>query len=127
MTRDCTSAACAQAIKGGDWARGLSPIPVRTVQKLRLRGPVAGFKLGADERLQCCLTTETVPVRKIEHIENQIRELSKAEFAELRDWILDQDWQAWDAKIESDIRSGKLDSAVAEAQAEFNAGRSRQH
>ena len=64
-------------------------------------------------------------MRKVEHIERQIRELSQAEFAELRDWILEQDWKAWDAKIEADARSGKLDNAVAEAQADFNAGRSR--
>jgi hypothetical protein len=64
-------------------------------------------------------------VRKVEHIEGQIRELSQAEFAELRDWILEQDWAAWDAQIEADARSGKLDNAVAEARADFDAGRSR--
>ncbi len=33
-------------------------------------------------------------MRNIEHIEQQIRELSAREFAELRDWVLEQDWQA---------------------------------
>ncbi len=33
-------------------------------------------------------------MRKLEYIEQQIRELSAREFAELRDWVLDQDWQA---------------------------------
>lgn len=64
-------------------------------------------------------------VRKVEHIEQQIRELSAPEFAELRDWVLEQDWHAWDVKIESDARAGKLDAVLAEAQADYLAGRSR--
>ena len=65
-------------------------------------------------------------MRKVEHIEQQIRELSAAEFAELRDWVLEQDWQAWDTQIESDARAGKLDEVVAEAKADYRAGRSRE-
>ncbi|MES3007867.1 MAG: hypothetical protein V4751_08865 [Pseudomonadota bacterium] len=65
-------------------------------------------------------------MRKIEHIEQQIRELSAREFAELRDWVLEQDWQAWDAQIESDSRTGKLDKVLAEARADYLAGRSRE-
>ncbi len=64
-------------------------------------------------------------MRKVEHIEQQIRELSAPEFSELRDWVLAQDWAAWDAKIEADSRSGKLDKLVSDAQADYNAGRSR--
>ena len=64
-------------------------------------------------------------MRKIEHIEQQIRELSAPEFTELRDWLLDQDWKSWDAKVESDLRSGKLDRLVAEAKADYAAGRAR--
>jgi hypothetical protein len=48
-------------------------------------------------------------------IEQQIRELSAGEFSELRDWVLEQDLSAWDAKIEADSRAGKLDALVAEA------------
>lgn len=64
-------------------------------------------------------------MRKIEEIEAQIQRLSREEFAELREWFLEQDWQAWDAQIEADAAAGKLDSMVAEAQAEYRAGRSR--
>lgn len=64
-------------------------------------------------------------MRKLDDIERQIRELSRAEFAELREWLLAQDWKAWDAQIESDSRTGKLDELVAEAQADYAAGRSR--
>jgi hypothetical protein len=64
-------------------------------------------------------------MRKIEQIEQQIRELSAGEFSELRDWVLEQDVSAWDAKIEADSRAGKLDALVAEAEADYVAGRSR--
>jgi hypothetical protein len=64
-------------------------------------------------------------MRKIEHIEQQIRELTPSEFAELREWVLEQDWHAWDSKVESDVRSGKLDDMVAEAKADFDRGKTR--
>lgn len=54
------------------------------------------------------LATGVVSMRKVEHIEHQIRELSQAEFAELREWILGQDWAAWDAQIEADSRHPSL-------------------
>jgi hypothetical protein len=65
-------------------------------------------------------------MRKIEHIEQQIRELSRAEFSELRDWMLEQDWASWDAQIERDSRAGKLDALVAEAKQDYSAGRARE-
>jgi hypothetical protein len=62
-------------------------------------------------------------MRKVEHIEQQIRELSAGEFSELRDWVLEQDWVAWDAKISSDVRAGKLDKLLAEAKSDYASGR----
>jgi hypothetical protein len=64
-------------------------------------------------------------MRKVEHIEDQIRELSAPEFSELREWVLSQDWAAWDAQIDGDSRSGKLDKLVAEAKSDYASGRSR--
>ena len=64
-------------------------------------------------------------MRKVEQIEQQIRELTAGEFSELRDWVLDQDWKAWDAQIQADARSGKLDQVIAEAEADYKAGRAR--
>jgi hypothetical protein len=64
-------------------------------------------------------------MRKVEQIEQQIRELSSGEFSELREWVLEQDWKAWDAQVESDLRSGKLDKVIAEADADYKAGRTR--
>jgi hypothetical protein len=64
-------------------------------------------------------------MRKVEDIEKQIRELSSAEFAELRDWVLEQDWAAWDAQIERDSAAGTLDKLVSEAKKDFARGKAR--
>lgn len=64
-------------------------------------------------------------MRKIEHIEQQIRELSAKEFSELRAWVIELDWDKWDAQIEDDAKSGKLDKLLAEAHEDFASGRSR--
>jgi hypothetical protein len=64
-------------------------------------------------------------MRKVEQIEQQIRELSAGEFSELREWVLEQDWKGWDAQVESDVHSGKLDKVIAEADADYKAGRTR--
>jgi hypothetical protein len=39
--------------------------------------------------------------------------------------VLEQDWKAWDAQIESDTRSGKLGKVIAEAETDYKAGRTR--
>lgn len=64
-------------------------------------------------------------MRKVEELEEQIRKLSAKEFAELREWILEQDWTAWDAQIEGDAKAGKLDKLIAEGKAEYKSGRAR--
>jgi hypothetical protein len=63
---------------------------------------------------------------RLEQIEQQIRELSASEFARLRDWMLEQDWKAWDAQIETDARTGALDKIVSEAQSDFRGQRARE-
>ena len=64
-------------------------------------------------------------MRKVEDIERQICELSAGEFSELREWVLERDWENWDAQIEADVRSGKLNMLLAEADADYEAGRTR--
>ncbi len=59
-------------------------------------------------------------MRKIEEIEEQIQKLSREEFAELREWFLEQDWMAWDTQIEADANSRKLDKLVSEARQNMN-------
>lgn len=65
-------------------------------------------------------------MRKVEHIEQQISELTRAEFSELRDWILNQDWKAWDTQIERDSASGKLDALISEARQDYVTRRTRE-
>ena len=64
-------------------------------------------------------------MRNVEHIQQQIRELSAREFSELRAWVLEQDWLSWDAQIEADARAGRLDKLIVEAEADYVAGRTR--
>jgi hypothetical protein len=61
----------------------------------------------------------------VERIEEQIRNLSPREFAELREWILEVDWAAWDAQIEADARDGKLEKLDQEALDDHKSGRTR--
>jgi hypothetical protein len=61
-------------------------------------------------------------MRNLEKIEQIIRGLSASEFAELKEWFLEQDWAAWDRQIESDEAAGKLEYMVSEAKAEFDRG-----
>lgn len=71
------------------------------------------------------LGTEVTAMRKVEEIELQIQNLSREELAELRTWFSEQDWKAWDAQIESDAKSGKLDELVSEGRTEYASGRAR--
>jgi hypothetical protein len=60
----------------------------------------------------------------VEQIEEAITQLSPEEFAKLRQWILERDWEEWDAQIEADAKNGKLDRLFAQAVAEHKAGES---
>lgn len=51
-------------------------------------------------------------MRKIEELQDQIQQLFPEEFKELRDWFWDLDGVAWDAQIEADAKSGKLDGLI---------------
>jgi hypothetical protein len=50
---------------------------------------------------------------RLDTLEEEIKKLSPAEFGQLRDWLLDQDWMQWDQQIEQDSASGKLDALFA--------------
>jgi hypothetical protein len=59
-------------------------------------------------------------------LEQAISELPPAELAELRRWFAEFDAAAWDAQIEADAQSGKLDALATEALAEYNAGKAQE-
>jgi hypothetical protein len=61
---------------------------------------------------------------KVQAIEEQIKQLSPGELAELRDWLAEHDWQEWDRQIERDSASGRLDQLFAKARADHAAGKS---
>lgn len=61
---------------------------------------------------------------KVEQLEQQIQQLSPSEFAELREWLLEQDWEQWDREIERDAAAGKLDRIFAEAREAHRQGKS---
>ena len=62
----------------------------------------------------------------IEQVERQIEKLSAVELAKFRAWFLEFDARVWDAQIESDLKAGKLQGLIAEALAEYKAGRVRE-
>ena len=62
---------------------------------------------------------------KIEKLEQQIRELSAQELAELRRWFVEYDADAWDRQIEADANAGKLDHLIEESATEHKIGKTR--
>lgn len=61
---------------------------------------------------------------RLQAIEEEIKNLSPGELAELRDWFLEHDWAEWDRQIERDSHTGKLDELFTNARADHAAGRS---
>lgn len=52
---------------------------------------------------------------QIEQLQTEIETLSEEEFAQLRRWFAEKDWERWDQQIEADAASGKLDLLINEA------------
>ena len=50
----------------------------------------------------------------IEKIQSDIQSLSQDDYAALRRWFLERDWERWDAQIERDSAAGKLDFLLEE-------------
>jgi hypothetical protein len=57
---------------------------------------------------------------------SQIASLTPEELASFRQWYASFDSDAWDRQIEADLKAGKLDALMAEAQAELEAGKARE-
>lgn len=51
----------------------------------------------------------------VEEIIRSIESLSEEEYARLREWFSERDWEKWDRQIKADSESGKLDFLVKEA------------
>jgi hypothetical protein len=61
----------------------------------------------------------------IEEIKTAIEALPKKEYARLRQWFTERDWQKWDKQIEGDSESGRLDFLIDEALEEKKHGKLR--
>lgn len=62
---------------------------------------------------------------KIEKLEQQIRDLSDQELAELRKWFAEFDAEVWDRQMEADAASGKLDGLAEKALRDHAEGRTK--
>jgi len=60
---------------------------------------------------------------EVEQLEQRIKGLSARELAKFRAWFLEFDAKVWDQQIEADLKAGKLDKLVAEALADYKAGK----
>ncbi len=62
----------------------------------------------------------------LEHLEQQVLQLSSEDLDKFRAWFLGPDHQLWDKEIEADARAGKLGRLINEARAELKAGKTRE-
>jgi hypothetical protein len=58
----------------------------------------------------------------VQEIEQAIEQLPSDQFSQLHDWIEEKDWEKWDAQIERDSETGKLDFLVNEALRDAKSG-----
>ena len=61
----------------------------------------------------------------VEEIKKAIASLPEKEYASLRKWFSEKDWEEWDKKIAKDSKAGKLDFLIEEALNEKKAGHLR--
>lgn len=59
----------------------------------------------------------------VEEIESVITNLSPSDLARLVEWLEEFQARAWDERLERDVRAGRLDALIEEAESEFDAGR----
>ena len=59
----------------------------------------------------------------VNEIEQAVRLVSEAELAMFRAWFAEFDAEAWDRRIEADVRAGRLDALADEALEDLRAGR----
>ena len=62
---------------------------------------------------------------KVEHIEQEIRDLSANELATFREWFVAFDAVMWDSQIEQDVAAGRLDQMANAALTAHRDGQSR--
>jgi hypothetical protein len=63
---------------------------------------------------------------EVEQLERRIENLTAEEFAKFRAWFVEFDARIWDQQIEADAKAGKLDGLIAQALADYKAGKARE-
>lgn len=58
-------------------------------------------------------------------IRAEIEKLTHGERRELAQWFAEMQADAWDAQIEEDVRAGRLDHLIAQAEADIAGGRTK--
>ncbi|MCB0254987.1 MAG: hypothetical protein H6649_09090 [Caldilineae bacterium] len=61
----------------------------------------------------------------IQEIEVAIMKLPVPDMLKLATWLADYQQHVWDREIEDDLETGRLDSLLAEVEAEYKAGQAR--
>ena len=61
----------------------------------------------------------------VEDIQLAIVSLAPEEYARLREWFIERDWEQWGQQIAADAQAGKLDFLIAEAREEKAQGHLR--
>jgi hypothetical protein len=64
-------------------------------------------------------------MRSVAEIQAEIEKLSRAEQRKLAEWFAQVQADAWDAQIEKDVKAGRLDHLLAQAEADIAAGRTK--
>ncbi len=59
----------------------------------------------------------------IKEIESAIAQLPPSDLAELAKWFEEYHAQVWDEELEQDVKSGRLDALIKEAESDFKQGR----
>ncbi len=63
---------------------------------------------------------------ELEQLEQRVINLPPEDLAQFREWFFEFDARIWDKQIEADLDGGKLKTLIAEARAEFKAGKARE-
>ena len=58
----------------------------------------------------------------IKEIESAIAQLPPSDLAELAKWFEEYHAQVWDDQLEQDVKSGRLDALIKEAEKDFEQG-----
>jgi hypothetical protein len=59
----------------------------------------------------------------VAEIESAIKKLSPSEVSKLSEWLIEFEARIWDEQIAGDLRKGKLQSLIEEAEKDFAEGK----